>query len=617
MDAIALSTDGQLLAAGGQDGSIHLWDTTNHQLYGQPLLTDDGAVSAVAFSPNGSLLAVAAGRTVTVWNIRAGRLSGRPLQFLRPPTAVTFAEQGRLLVTAAGDGVRLFDVGTRRQVGHVFGSSTGVLAISHDGKTLAAGGLGSGRVTLWDLGAGGRQQTTFDTRTHAYDHASKVTGLAFSWDGRAVAASGDQSAGVWSAITGKLIGRRLHDRKGKLVVDARAIGFGPAGDTLIVAADDFGIDTGLGIWQSASPHRYLGGVAGDGSFLDSFAVSADGRTAASGDYFGAVTLYDIASRRERPARLLAYPHPFDALDFSPDGALLAAGDRDGQTTLWDPSDGSQSGAPFVITDGGLAAAICASPAGCGNNDVTALAFTPDGSELSATNDWPALTTWTIADHRQTAPSRDLGAGENDSMLTAFEPDGLTVNEVGLNFAGDFIGFNGKEVPSALGDFVSSVAVSPDGTVFATGGYELFYYSTVTRTQQGIGQSDPDYYRRAFTGIAFSPDGKTLAAAGSDGTLSFWNTTTHLQLGNPVKVSPLPLDSVAYSRDGRYLTTGGYDWTVRLFDTRTHAQIRPPFLTDGPVDQVAFSPDGRLIAAAGIGGVDVFELAGGSRRRLTP
>ncbi len=358
-------------------------------------------------------------------------------------------------------------------------------------------------------------------------------------------------------------------------------------------------------------------MAGDGSFLDSFAISADGRTAASGDYFGAVTLYDSASRRERPARLLVYPHPFDALAFHQDGALLAAGDRDGQITLWDPSDGSQSGARFAITDGGLAAAICADPAGCGNNDVTALAFTPDGSGLSTTNDWPALTTWTI---RTTGRPRRLVTSEpaeNDSMLTAFEPDGLTVNEVGLNFAGDFIGFNGKEVPSALGDFVSSVAVSSDGTVFATGGYELFYYSTVTRTQQGIGQSDPDYYRRAFTGIAFSPDGKTLAAAGSDGTLSFWNTTTHLQLGNPVKVSPLALDSVAYSRDGRYLTTGGYDWTVRLFDTRTHAQIRPPFLTDSPGRPSGLQPRRPADRRSRYRWRRRVEFASGSRRRLTP
>ena len=66
-------------------------------------------------------------------------------------------------------------------------------------------------------------------------------------------------------------------------------------------------------------------------------------------------------------------------------------------------------------------------------------------------------------------------------------------------------------------------------------------------------------------IAFSPDGKLLASAGTDGSISLWNPAT----GQPVR-APLPagsnVDSVAFSPDGKLLASGGTDGTVRAWNT---------------------------------------------------
>jgi WD40 repeat protein len=124
------------------------------------LAADPEFVSAVAFSPDGALLAAAGSgeRIATLWEVASGRLVGR----LRHPTyviAVRFDPQGRTLATAVTDGtVRLWDVASRRQLGialpgpgqeNVPGSDR-VLAFDPGGIDLVAF-YGDGTGLVWDV----------------------------------------------------------------------------------------------------------------------------------------------------------------------------------------------------------------------------------------------------------------------------------------------------------------------------------------------------------------------------------------------------------------------------------------------------------------------------------
>ncbi len=104
---------------------------------------------------------------------------------------------------------------------------------------------------------------------------------------------------------------------------------------------------------------------------------------------------------------------------------------------------------------------------------------------------------------------------------------------------------------------------------------------------------------AVTGVAFSPDGRTLASGSDDNTVRLWNVATHRQLGAPLRGHTGRVTNVAFSPDGRTLASGSNDDTVRLWNVATHKQIGAP-LTDHSnlVDSVAFSPDGRIVALAG-------------------
>ena len=101
-------------------------------------------------------------------------------------------------------------------------------------------------------------------------------------------------------------------------------------------------------------------------------------------------------------------------------------------------------------------------------------------------------------------------------------------------------------------------------------------------------------------VVFSPDGKTLASASSDGTVRLWEVATHRQIGNPLTGYGGGVTSVAFSADGTTLATGSEDYTVRLWDVATHRQIGDPIAGHvGPVYSVAFSPDGTTVASGSL------------------
>ncbi|MGW4802363.1 WD40 repeat domain-containing protein, partial [Nonomuraea sp. NPDC004297] len=98
---------------------------------------------------------------------------------------------------------------------------------------------------------------------------------------------------------------------------------------------------------------------------------------------------------------------------------------------------------------------------------------------------------------------------------------------------------------------------------------------------------------------FSPDGKRLASASSDGTARIWDAVTRRQIGAPLTGHTDGVHSVAFSPDGTRLATASLDGTVRMWDTATGRPIGAPLTGHtGSVDSVAFSPDGKRLATVG-------------------
>lgn len=239
--ALAFSPDGATLASGGvradERRGTTLWDHANRVPRADPLPDELALARAVAFSPDGEVIVTAGLRLdgkpteVTFWNsgdhVRLGAVEAGESVY-----TAAFSPDGLILATGNDQGeVRLWDTGTRQQVGEVVEGHTGpvgTLAFSPDGTLLASAGE-DGVIRLWDVSTG---QPAGDSMV---GHSGAVYSVAFHPDGRTLASGGgDASVRLWNVAARKQVSAsHLGHRQ-----PVRAVAFSPDGRTVASAGED-------------------------------------------------------------------------------------------------------------------------------------------------------------------------------------------------------------------------------------------------------------------------------------------------------------------------------------------------------------------------------------------
>jgi hypothetical protein len=97
-------------------------------------------------------------------------------------------------------------------------------------------------------------------------------------------------------------------------------------------------------------------------------------------------------------------------------------------------------------------------------------------------------------------------------------------------------------------------------------------------------------------VAFSPDSKVLATAGSDGAVKLWETATGKEVGE-LRGPAVSVDALAFSFDGRTIATAGRDFLVRLWDVPGRKVRATLAGHGGRIGWASYSPDGKHLATA--------------------
>ena len=345
-DAIAFSPDSKTLAAnfafGRAVNEVKLWDVaTRKELF--PADAHSGLIYHAVFVPDGKTVATIAEDgpgpryTIRLWETGNGKELRRFEDIDSPWGSCVLSPDGKLLTSASKEGtILLWDTTTGAKVRPLPGQeSVHCVAFSPDGRHLAA--LSGETICLWETATGKKLRTwTRPDKDNAYSL------VWFSPDGKAVlSVQRDLTLRGWEIATEQEI-RTLPQSSTREVISSQSF-IAHAPDTEMIAV---GSQSTVKVWQMAtSKVRCSFQTDGNASRVFSLVFSPDGRSlAVAGQDFASgergqrgeqmIRVWEMATGKER-CRFIGHTSAVWALAYSPDSKLLVSGGEDCNALVWD------------------------------------------------------------------------------------------------------------------------------------------------------------------------------------------------------------------------------------------------------------------------------------------
>ncbi len=401
------------------------------------------------------------------------------------------------------------------------------------------------------------------------------------------------------------------------------------------------VTTSIGVWiydsQTSEELDLITGGHTDRVY--SAAYSPDGKTIATGSWDSTVRLWDTRTGKNTKT-LIRHTYGISSVAYSPDGKTIAIRDgRNKSIELWNSRTGKHL--KTLVGHEKLSTPYAGHP----DASITSFTYSPDGKTIVSGGGDKTVRLWDV----HTGGNIKTFTGHTDAVLAVtYSPDGNTIVSVGrdktVRLWDAHTGDNIKTL-SGHKDIVATVAYSPDGNTIVSGGWDGMLHRWNARTGQPLETYEVYkgdlYFARghggAITYTTYSPDGKTIATAGSDGKMQWWDAQTgeniktfteYVSGSRTITYSPDKkkiavtaggkvnlwsisgkhlktltghkgyVAGITFFPDGNTLVTGSSDKTARLWNVHTGENIEILTGHTRIVYNAVFSPDGDSFITRG-------------------
>ncbi len=532
-------------------------------------------VHQIVFTGDGKRLAAAMGRSIQIWDCQMGKC----IRVLNGHTSIiqslVMTSDGEHLLSSSWQEIIRWNRKSSQPVEVIKTGGRSPLFLLSEGTAYLNTAYSS--IYFSDLHTGKRLHSLY-----CWDYKNIIDSLAASMDGRRIAAG---------FFEGCDIAYFNLDACEKMI---RLAGHGAYVETLAMTPDGRLLVSGdkegyLRLWDLDS-RSCRGVLAGHHNRVTSVAVTPDGKTVISGSEDRTLRIWDVKLRQPRHV-MMENKKTIQALAISPDGRTFASGGADSSIILWDLNTGQ----PQQTLVGLTRSVSCLHHSSnellvvCTDHDekvVRLRKITPDGkcrySQIR------------LIEHRKNA-------------ATAVSPDHSLIAIGGRKTIYLYDAASGQLIRKLYGhtDFAPGLEFSPDGPWLFSASASLDKTWRIWDVRTGeclkVIKVNRDIQIGLY-GFGFLPDGKSFLLGGVR-NISMW----HMETGRFIRQvldahEPHMIMGLAVHPNGKSFMTGAWDETIREWDLETGDCLR---IFEGHhriISALAFSRDGRLLISGSEGGV---------------
>lgn len=427
----------------------------------------------------------------------------------------------------------------------------------------------------------------------------------------------DGTIRLWDVNSGGIIKEWLGHNK-----SVKAIKFSSDEKILVSSTDNV-----IKVWSLIN---YSNTSTFSSSNINSISISYDKTRLAASSNNGNVLIYDL-SKNKLLYSFSAHNGIVNSLDFSVDNNLLTTAGSDSVIKVWNCANWSQISKSIKFNGAINAVNFSFSGlnivAGCNNNDLIVLnSITGDTVKiLKGHNKLVNKAFYTLDDSKiisgdyngnvfiwDTKKYEVIKKFKVEGFLSAIILDG---SRTFFNCSEYILVFDVEKMVTLKSlsnhiQSVSSVAISPDGKIVATGSWDktvkLWNLESGNLVATLCGHTD------GILSLSFSPDGERLVSAGFDKTVKVWSVKTGLLLNNLLGHTDF-IWKVNFSPDGSLVVSSDWSNTVKLWNTNTGELLKSIYNSGS---SFAFTKDGRKIVVGGLDFLKIFDFNGNLLKDLS-